>query len=409
MAYTIVKSDGTVLTTIADGTINTTSTSVGLPGRNFAGYGKTIDTNFVHIIENFKDTTPPANPLAGQIWYDSAAATLKVCPTDGESNALAWLALTSTSSGGNTTFGAVNITGNATANNFTATNEVGANAFTAGYLTISANASIANLTATTANITGALTTTEITTGSAVTNGTITGIWTVTGNTGTNASALVFDTGGIAISNSAGANLYGIRTDKYMYANGDPLPIGSAGYGDSNVAAYLPTYNGNILTVQTQATALTTGANTTAGAITGNWTLTAGSRLTATYADLAERFSADDVYTPGTVVELGGAAEITAVKYELSEDVFGVISDNMAFLMNNGAGDNETHPAVAMTGRVRVKTLGMVRKGQRLVSAGAGHARAANEGEATAFNVIGRALEDKTTTDFGTVEAIVTIK
>jgi hypothetical protein len=409
MAYTIVKSDGTVLTTIADGTINTTSTSVGLPGRNFAGYGQTIDTNFVHIIENFKDTTPPANPLAGQIWYDSAAATLKVCPTDGESNALAWLALTSTSSGGNTTFGAVNITGNATANNFTATNEVGANAFTAGYLTISANASIANLTATTANITGALTTTEITTGSAVTNGTITGIWTVTGNTGTNASALVFDTGGIAISNSAGANLYGIRTDKYMYANGDPLPIGSAGYGDSNVAAYLPTYNGNILTVQTQATALTTGANTTAGAITGNWTLTAGSRLTATYADLAERFSADDVYTPGTVVELGGTAEITAVKYELSEDVFGVISDNMAFLMNNGAGDNETHPAVAMTGRVRVKTLGMVRKGQRLVSAGAGHARAANEGEATAFNVIGRALEDKTTTDFGTVEAIVTIK
>ena len=408
MAYTILKSDGTVLTTIADGTINTTSTSVGLPGRNFAGYGQSIDTNFVHIIENFKNTTPPTNPLAGQIWYDSSASTLKVCPTDGESNAAAWLALTSTSSGGNTTFGAVNITGNATANNFTATNEVGANAFTAGYLTISANASIANLTATTATVTGALTTTEITTGSAVTNGTLTGIWTVTGNTGTNASAIVLDTGGIAISNSAGANLYGIRTDKYMYANGDPISFAGT-YSNANVTAFLPTYNGNILTDTTQAANLTTGANTTAGSITGNWTLTTGSRLTATYADLAERFSADDVYTPGTVVELGGEAEITAVKYELSEDVFGVISDNMAFLMNNGAGDNETHPAVAMTGRVRVKTLGTVRKGQRLVSAGEGHARAAEEGEATAFNVIGRALEDKTTSDFGTVEAIVTIK
>ena len=408
MAYTILKSDGTVLTTIADGTINTTSTSVGLPGRNFAGYGQSIDTNFVHIIENFKNTTPPTNPLAGQIWYDSSASTLKVCPTDGESNAAAWLSLTSTSSGGNTTFGAVNITGNATANNFTATNEVGANAFTAGYLTISANASIANLTATTATVTGALTTTEITTGSAVTNGTLTGIWTVTGNTGTNASAIVLDTGGIAISNSAGANLYGIRTDKYMYANGDPISFAGT-YSNANVQAYLPTYNGNILTVQTQATEFTTGANTTAGNITGNWSLTAGSRLTATYADLAERFSADDVYTPGTVVELGGSAEVTAVKYELSEDVFGVVSDNMAFLMNNGAGTNETHPAVAMTGRVRVKTLGTVRKGQRLVSAGEGHARAADTGEATAFNVIGRALEDKTTTDFGTVEAIVTIK
>lgn len=405
MAYTIVKSDGTVLTTIADGTINTSSTSLGLPGRNYAGYGQSLDTNFVHVTENFADSTPPANPLRGQIWYDTSDTTLKVCPTDGESNSLAWLSLTSTASGGNTTFGSVNITGNATANNFTATNEVTANAFTAGYLTISANATIADASITTANI-GTLTTTAITTGSATTPGTLTGIWTVTGNTGANASAILLDTGGIYINNSG--NLYGIRTDKYMYANGDPISFAGT-YSNSNVASYLPTYNGNILTVQTQATTLTTGANTTAGTITGNWTLSTGSRLTATYADLAERFSADDVYEPGTVVELGGSAEITAVKYELSEDVFGVISDNMAFLMNNGAGDNDTHPAVAMTGRVRVKTLGTVRKGQRLVSAGEGYARAAEDGEASAFNVIGRALEDKTTTDFGTVEAIVTIK
>tara|TARA_R110002124_G_scaffold115356_6_gene271191 strand:+ start:278 stop:1495 length:1218 start_codon:yes stop_codon:yes gene_type:complete len=405
MAYTIVKSDGTVLTTIADGTINTTSTTLGLPGRNYAGYGQSLDTNFVHVVENFADTTTPANPLRGQLWYDTSDTTLKVCPTDGESNGLAWLSLTSTASGGNTTFGAINVTGNASANNFTATNDVTANAMTMGYLTVSANATIADAAVTTANI-GTLQTTAITTGSAVTPGTLTGVWTVTGNTGANASALIFNTGGIAINNSG--NLYGIRTDKYMYANGDPISFAGT-YSNANVQAFLPTYNGNILTVQTQATVLTTGANTTAGAITGNWTLTAGSRLAATYADLAERFSADDIYLPGTVVELGGEAEITAVKYELSEDVFGVVSDNMAFLMNNGAGDNETHPAVAMTGRVRVKTLGTVRKGQRLVSAGEGHARAAEEGEATAFNVIGRALEDKTTSDFGTVEAIVTIK
>jgi len=405
MAYTIVKSDGTVLTTIADGTINTSSTSLGLPGRNYAGYGQSLDTNFVHVTENFASSTPPAQSLRGQIWYDVSTTTLKVCPTDGETNALAWLSLTSTASGGNTTFGSVNITGNATANNFTATNDVTANAFTAGYLTISANATIADASITTANI-GTLQTTAITTGSATTAGTLTGVWTVTGNTGANASAILLDTGGIFINNSG--NLYGIRTDKYMYANGDPISFAGT-YSNSNVAAYLPTYNGNILTTQTQATVLTTGANTTAGSITGNWTLTTGSRLSATYADLAERFSADDIYLPGTVVELGGPAEITAVKYELSEDVFGVVSDNMAFLMNNGAGSNETHPAVAMTGRVRVKTLGTVRKGQRLVSAGEGHARAAEEGEATAFNVIGRALEDKTTSDFGTVEAIVTIK
>lgn len=407
MAYTIVKSDGTVLTTISDGTINTTSTSLGLPGRNYAGYGQTFDTNYVHIVENFADSTPPANPLRGQLWYDTGDSTVKVCPTDGETNALAWLSLTSTSSGGNTTFGSVSVTGNLSSNNLSATNTVTANAFTAGYLTISANATIANADITSANV-GTLTTTAITTGSATTPGTLTGIWTVTGNTGNNASALLLETGGIYISNSAGANLYGIRTDKYMYANGTPVSFAGT-YSNSNVASYLPTYGGNILTVQTQATVLTTGANTTAGTVTGNWSLSAGSRLTATYADLAERFESDQAYEPGTVVELGGPAEITAVKYELSEDVFGVVSDNMAFLMNNGAGDDNTHPAVAMTGRVRVKCKGQVRKGQRLVSAGEGYARAAVEGEATAFNVIGRALADKTTDDMGVVEAIVTIK
>jgi len=407
MAYTIVKSDGTVLTTISDGTINTTSTSLGLPGRNYAGYGQTFDTNYVHIIENFADSTPPANPLRGQLWYDTGDSTVKVCPTDGETNALAWLSLTSTSSGGNTTFGSVSVTGNLSSNNLSATNTVTANAFTAGYLTISANATIANADITSATI-GTLTTTDITTGSATTPGNITGIWTVTGNTGNNASALLLETGGIYISNSAGANLYGIRTDKYMYANGTPVSFAGT-YSNSNVASYLPTYGGNILTVQTQATVLTTGANTTAGTVTGNWSLSTGSRLTATYADLAERFESDQAYEPGTVVELGGPAEITAVKFELSEDVFGVVSDNMAFLMNNGAGDDITHPAVAMTGRVRVKCKGQVRKGQRLVSAGEGYARAAKDGEATAFNVIGRALQDKTSEDFGVVEAIVTIK
>ena len=143
-------------------------------------------------------------------------------------------------------------------------------------------------------------------------------------------------------------------------------------------------------------------------MTGNWTLTSGSRLLATYADLAERFEADAFYDAGTVVELGGDKEITSVKYELSDDIFGVISDSAAYLMNSGAGTDTTHPPVAMTGRVQVKVTGIVKKGDRLVSAGNGIARAAQTGEATAFNVIGRALENKTTTSIGTVLAIVTV-
>jgi hypothetical protein len=131
--------------------------------------------------------------------------------------------------------------------------------------------------------------------------------------------------------------------------------------------------------------------------------------TALYADVAERFEADELLDPGTVVELGGEKEITRSRLELSENVFGVISTRPAFTMNGGAGENDTHPAVAMTGRVPVKVVGQVRKGDRLVSAGAGIARAAKSGEATSFNVIGRSLVAKTTDDLGTVEAIVNIQ
>jgi hypothetical protein len=78
-------------------------------------------------------------------------------------------------------------------------------------------------------------------------------------------------------------------------------------------------------------------------------------------------------------------------------------------MNSQAGTDATHPPVAMTGRVPVKVVGSVAKGDRLVSAGNGMARAARAGEATAFNVIGRALTDKVDQAEGTVEAIVTTK
>ena len=131
--------------------------------------------------------------------------------------------------------------------------------------------------------------------------------------------------------------------------------------------------------------------------------------TALYADVAERFAADELLEPGTVVELGGLKEITRSQQDLSENVFGVISTRPAYTMNGGAGEDDTHPPVAMTGRVPVKAIGIIHRGDRLVSAGSGVARAAQPGEATAFNVIGRSLEDKHLEELGTIEAIVTIK
>jgi hypothetical protein len=412
MAYTIVKSNGSVLTTIPDGTINTSSTSVGLPGRNYAGYGQYLDTNFVHMMENFADTAPPANPLQGQLWYNTNANTLYVCPADGTANANAWLALTSTSGGGTTTFGAVTITGNLTANNATITNAISADTITVRLATVTDLATIANANVTTANI-GTTNTTTISAGSQSTNGTLTGVWTANGAGTANsvAGTSMWITGGNLVI--TGGSTLGIRTDNYYYANGTPISFAGT-YNNANVSDYLTGANavtrfGGAIAVSSATTAnITTGAAGTSGQLTGNWTLSSGSRLNATYADLAERFEADAYYDAGTVVELGGEKEITAVQYELSEDVFGVISDTAAYLMNSGAGTNDTHPPVAMTGRVQVKVIGIVKKGDRLVSAGNGIARAAKQGEANAFNTIGRSLANKTDEQLGTVLATVVI-
>ena len=79
------------------------------------------------------------------------------------------------------------------------------------------------------------------------------------------------------------------------------------------------------------------------------------------------------------------------------------------MLNAKSGDDDTHPAVALNGRVPVKVIGKVKRGDRLVSAGNGLARAAKTGEASSFNVIGRSLDDKTTDSISTVNAVVKVQ
>jgi hypothetical protein len=180
-------------------------------------------------------------------------------------------------------------------------------------------------------------------------------------------------------------------------------------GTANVAVF--TTDGAIFTGVTVPSIQKSGTNAVGNiGQTNNRFDTVFARATsASYADVAERFAADEILEPGTVVELGGTYEITRAHDDLSEQVFGVISTRPAFTMNDSSGNDVTHPAVAMTGRVPVKVVGVVCKGDRLVSAGNGLARAAARTEITPFNVIGRSLVDKLTPESGTVEAIVTIK
>ena len=162
------------------------------------------------------------------------------------------------------------------------------------------------------------------------------------------------------------------------------------------------------------TTTSTAADKSGGITVSTGTLLANLEGTATaaqYSDVAERFASDEAMAPGTVVALGGAEEICKVNEEGSDDVFGVVSslDQAAFKMNGGAGTDETHPYIAMTGRVNVKVIGSVNKGDRLISASVpGYAKAATKAECTAFNVIGRALTSKSESGQGSVLAAVRV-
>lgn len=68
MSYVITKTDGTTIT-IAGSALNTSDTSLGLIGRAYRNYGSALNRNFVHLLENFANTTAPSNPISGQLWY----------------------------------------------------------------------------------------------------------------------------------------------------------------------------------------------------------------------------------------------------------------------------------------------------------------------------------------------------
>ena len=72
MTYSIYKSNGNLLVSVPEQTINTAATSISLVGRGAINYGTSVNTNLVHIVENFASNVQPANPLLGQTWYDIA-------------------------------------------------------------------------------------------------------------------------------------------------------------------------------------------------------------------------------------------------------------------------------------------------------------------------------------------------
>ena len=78
MAYSINKTDGTLLATVADGQVDDLTTDITLIGKNYSGFGESLNENFIKLLENFASTSRPDNPIRGQIWFDTSEAKLKV-------------------------------------------------------------------------------------------------------------------------------------------------------------------------------------------------------------------------------------------------------------------------------------------------------------------------------------------
>jgi hypothetical protein len=159
----------------------------------------------------------------------------------------------------------------------------------------------------------------------------------------------------------------------------------------------------------QAQTLTTGGNTTAGTITGRWTLSGTSpnesRLQATYsADLAEYYEGDREYEVGTVLVFGGDKEVTVTSAQGDNRVAGVVSNTAAFAMYEGCPGLKN--LVALQGRVPCRVVGKISKGEMLVTSRIPGVAVAGGNDIKVGTVVGKALVDYDSDHIGTIEIAV---
>ena len=263
------------------------------------------------------------------------------------------------------------------------------------YITVGNTANVLVVTTAGANVTGTLGVTGNITGSYILgNGSqLSGIDATSIQNGS-ANVRAFNNGNVTVSAAGAANV---------------LVVTSTG---ANIAGTLNTGTGNITAGNLS---VSTGTVTTGNIVNGNgngvgnigssslyFNTVFAKATSAQYADLAEMYNADQIIEPGTVVEFGGVNEVTVCADVGSKRVAGVVSTNPSYIMNSGLqGDHVV--AVALTGRVPVKVTGQVRKGDMMVAAGNGYAKA--EANPTIGSVIGKALADFDGTD-GIIEVVV---
>ena len=326
------------------------------------------------------------------------------------------------------TGGYVLATGNVTGGNFlsigliSATGNItGGNVRTAGLITATGNITGANLLTAglitaTGNITGnyfigdggLLSNITVGAGSTIENGNSN---VAIGQAAGNVTVAVNGTSNVIVVSPTGVLVSGV-----VSASGNITTAGLISVAGNVTTAGLITATGNVtagnvttagvLTVNSGGaiTAIVNGAANSVGNIGSSTTYFNTLFATASkalYADLAENYTADAEYEPGTVVSFDGEAEITQCNTDMCATVAGVISTRPAYTMNSGI--EGTVATVALVGRVPCRVKGPVKRGAMMVSAGDGRARA--EATPAMGTVIGKALQSFDG-ELGTIEIVV---
>lgn len=127
---------------------------------------------------------------------------------------------------------------------------------------------------------------------------------------------------------------------------------------------------------------------------------------ARYSDLAERYASDMLLEPGDLVAFGGEKEIT-ISSEENNLILGVVSTKPAVRMNSEAGTDDTHPYIALVGRIPCKVTGKVKKFAKLIASNIPGVAMSNFGHEHHNNqIIGIALENKDSDDVELIEVVV---
>jgi hypothetical protein len=241
------------------------------------------------------------------------------------------------------------------------------------------------------------------------------------------AGLVAITGDLSVSGNAtlSGNILGDRVTNGTTSFEIQTPSGNANItvgATSNVAVFTTSGLAVAGTVSVSGTGNVTGANIIAtadvftpeivktgsnavgniGQSTNYFNTVFAQATSALYADLAEKYIADAEYAPGTVVVFGGEKEVTVSPTDADRAVAGVVSTNPSYIMNSGL-EAEHVATVALTGRVPCRVIGTIKKGDLMVSAGNGLARA--EADPRVGTVIGKALENFEGTQ-GVIEVVV---